>query len=33
MPVDDIAKELGVGRATAYRAYHRAKAQQSANSH
>ena len=26
-PVDDIAEELGIGRATAYRAYHRAKAQ------
>ena len=26
-PVDEIAEELGIGRATAYRAYHRAKAQ------
>jgi DNA invertase Pin-like site-specific DNA recombinase len=30
MPVDDIADELGIGRATAYRAYHRATAQQAA---
>jgi DNA invertase Pin-like site-specific DNA recombinase len=29
MPADEIAAELGIGRATAYRAYHRAKAQQS----
>jgi DNA invertase Pin-like site-specific DNA recombinase len=28
MPVDDIARELKIGRATAYRAYHRAKARQ-----
>jgi DNA invertase Pin-like site-specific DNA recombinase len=27
-PVDEIAAELGIGPATAYRAYHRAKAQQ-----
>jgi DNA invertase Pin-like site-specific DNA recombinase len=31
MPATEIAETLGIGRATAYRAYHRAKAQQSAN--
>jgi DNA invertase Pin-like site-specific DNA recombinase len=31
MPADEIAEELGIGRATAYRAYHRAKAQQVAD--